>query len=381
MVFQVDDHDKLSSFSVSVRATSSAGNVTAGRDPANLPIRRAHSVLRYSIRAAMLRGKGNMKKLCFAVAVAIVSALVSAFASAQYPARPIRLIVPYPPGGPVDNVGRIFAQQLSPGLGQPVVVENRPGAAGTIGAEAVAKSPADGYTLLLGTTGTLASAPSLYPNLGYDPAKSFAPISLLASGPYLVVVSSSLSANSLRDLIELAKSKPGQLNFGSAGTGNPLHIAGEMFKTTAGVDLVHVPYKGAVPALTDLMAGRIQIIIANIDVFTAAIATGKIRILAVAGPKRLAQLQNVPTAAEAGLPGFEVSNWFGLVAPRGTPNDAIARLNAEVSKALATRQVQDSLLNRGLEPGGGLPEQFQTLISAEGARWSRAVKASGAKLD
>ncbi|MBI2320337.1 MAG: tripartite tricarboxylate transporter substrate binding protein, partial [Betaproteobacteria bacterium] len=258
---------------------------------------------------------------------------------------------------------------------------NRPGAAGTIGAEAVAKSPADGYTLLLGTTGTLASAPSLYPNLGYDPAKSFAPISLLASGPYLVVVSSSLSANSLRDLIELAKSKPGQLNFGSAGTGNPLHIAGEMFKTTAGVDLVHVPYKGAVPALTDLMAGRIQIIIANIDVFTAAIATGKIRILAVAGPKRLAQLQNVPTAAEAGLPGFEVSNWFGLVAPRGTPNDAIARLNAEVSKALATRQVQDSLLNRGLEPGGGLPEQFQTLISAEGARWSRAVKASGAKLD
>lgn len=322
-----------------------------------------------------------MKIHFFAVALAILSVLAPVPASAQYPGKLVKLIVPYPPGGPVDNVGRIIAQQLSKGLGQPVVVENRAGAAGTIGAEAVANSPGDGYTLLLGTTGTLASAPSLYRNLRYDPGKSFAPISLVASGPYLVVVNSSLPANSLRDLIELAKSKPGQLNFGSAGTGNPLHIAGEMFKAAAGVDLVHVPYKGAVPALTELMAGRIQIIIANIDVFSAAIPTGKIRVLAVAGPKRLSQLPSVPTAAEAGLPNYEVSNWFGLVAPRGTPTDIVGRLNAEVLNALATKQVKDSLLNRGFEPAGGSPEQFSAFIVSESARWSHAVKESGAKLD
>lgn len=322
-----------------------------------------------------------MKLFFFAAALAFLSVLAAAPASAQYPTKPIKLVVPYPPGGPVDNVGRIIAQQLSKGLGQAVVVENRAGAAGTIGAEAVAKSPSDGYTLLLGTTGTLASAPSLYPSLGYDPAKSFAPISLLASGPYLVVIGSSVPAKSLRELIALARSKPGQLNFGSAGIGNPLHIAGEMLKTAAGVDLVHVPYKGAVPALTDLMAGRIQIIIANIDVFTSAIPTGKVRVLAVAGPKRLPQLQDVPTAAEAGLPDYEVSNWFGLVAPRGTPMEVIGRLNAEVSRALATKQVQDSLSLRGLEPAGGSPEQFSAFIASESTNWSRAVKASGAKLD
>lgn len=322
-----------------------------------------------------------MKMLFFAATLSILSGLAPLAASAQYPSKPIRLIVPLPPGGPVDNVGRIIAQQLSEGLGQPVVVENRPGAAGTVGAEAAAKSPSDGYTLLLGSTGTLASAPSLNPNLGYDPVRSFAPISLLASGPYLVVVHSSVPANSLRELIEFARSRPGQLNFGSAGTGNPLHIAGEMFKTAAGVNLVHVPYKGAAPALTDLIAGRIQIMIANAENFSPAIQTGKIRVLAVAGPKRLPQLQNVPTAAEAGLPDYEVSSWFGLLAPRGTPGDIVRRLNAEVSRALAMKEVQDSLLNRGLEPAGGSPEQFSAFIGSESAKWSRAVKASGAKLD
>lgn len=322
-----------------------------------------------------------MKILFFAAAVLILPGLAPLPASAQYPSKPIRLILPAPPGGPTDSVGRIIAQQLSEGLGQPVVVENRPGAAGAIGAEAAAKSPGDGYTLFQGSTGTLASAPSLYPNLGYDPVKSFAPISLLASAPYLVVVHSSVPANSLRKLIEFARSKPGQLNFGSAGTGNPLHIAGEMLKSAAGVDLVHVPYKGAAPALTDLIAGRIQIMIANAEVFSSAVQTGKIRVLAVAGPKRLPQLQNVPTAAEAGLPDYEVSSWFGLLAPRATPGDIVRRLNAEVTRALAMKEVQDSLLNRGLEPAGGSPEQFSAFIGSESAKWSRAVKASGAKLD
>jgi len=322
-----------------------------------------------------------MKILFFATALSIFSGLAPLPASAQYPSKPIRLILPGPPSGPTDSVGRIIAQQLTEGLGQPVVVEHRPGAAGAIGAEAAARSPSDGYTLFQGSTSTLASAPSLYPNLGYDPVKSFAPISLLASAPYLVVVHSSVPANSLRELIEFARSKPGQLNFGSAGTGNPTHIAGEMLKNAAGLDLVHVPYKGAAPALTDLIAGRIQILIANAEAFSSAVQTGRIRVLAVAGPKRLSQLQNVPTAAEAGLPDYEVSSWFGLLAPRGTPSDVVRRLNAEVSRALAMTEVQDSLLNRGLEPGGGSPEQFSAFIGSEIVRWSRAVKASGAKLD
>ncbi len=322
-----------------------------------------------------------MKTLFIAGALAVVSTLVSALAWAQYPTRPVKLIVPFPPGGPPDIVGRLTARKLSEGLGQQVIVENRPGAAGTIGAEAAAKSPEDGYTLLLGTTGTLASAPSLYPNLGYDPGKSFAPISLLTSAPFVVVVHGSVPARSLRELIDLAKSRPGRLNFGSGGNGNPLHIAGEMFKVAAGVDLFHVPYKGVAVAVSDLLAGRIEIMFDVPVTFQSHLQAGKLRALAVAAPKRFAKLPDVPTAAEAGLPGYEVSAWFGLLAPRGTQDDIVMRLNMEVRHALANGEVRDTLQNQGFEPSASSPQQFATLISTESAKWSRAVKESGAKIE
>ena len=322
-----------------------------------------------------------MKKIAATLAFLVSFGLVPVPVSAQYPAKPIKLIVPFPPGGPTDIVGRFMAQKFTEALGQPVIVENRPGAAGTIGAEAAAKSPGDGYTLLLGTTGTLAVAPGFYPNLGYDPGKSFAPVSLVTKAPFLVVVHTSVPADSLRALIDLAKSKPGQLNFGSGGNGHPLHIAGEMFKIAASVDLVHVPYKGTAPALADLLAGRIQVMFEQIAAFRPHLQSGKLKALAVAAPRRLAQLPLVPTTAEAGLPGYEVSTWFGLVAPKGTPNDVVARLSAEVQKFLTTTEVRDALSNQGFEPTGSSPEEFATLIGADGAKWSRAVKASGAKLD
>jgi tripartite-type tricarboxylate transporter receptor subunit TctC len=316
------------------------------------------------------------------VAVLIIAGPASAVALAQaHPSKPIRLIVPFPSGGVPDIVGRVVAKELAKGLGQSVLVDNRAGAAGTVGVEAGAKSPPDGYTLVLGTTGTLASAPSLYPNVGYDPIKSFAPISLLISAPFLVVVHPSVPATSLSELIGFAKAKPGQLNFGSAGSGGPPHIAGEMFKTAAGVDLVHVPYKGLGTAVVDLITGRIHLMFNQLAPFQTYIHAGKLRPLAVAAPSRIPQLPGVPTAAESGMPGYEVSIWFGLLAPSGTPKTVIVRLNAEVQKALATKEVQNSLTAQGFEPTGGSPEQFLTLIVSEAAKWSRAIKASGARLD
>ncbi len=304
----------------------------------------------------------------------------AAFAQA-YPSKPIKLIVGFAPGGSTDIVARLVAQHLSPGLGQPVIVENRPGAAGTIGLEAAAKSTNDGYTLALGTTGTLAAAPNLYPSVGYDPVKSFAPISLVTNNAFLVVVHSAVPANSLQELIDLAKSKPGQLNFGSSGSGTPPHIAGELFKTAAGVDLLHVSYKSMGPAVSDLLAGRIQIVFDLPAALLPHIRTGKIRALAVAAPSRLPQVPSVPTAAESGLAGYEVSAWFGLVAPAGTPNAVIRRLNEEVSKVLATKELRDAFFAQGIEPTSSSGEQFSALIVSETAKWARAIKASGAKLD
>lgn len=317
-----------------------------------------------------------------AIIVLLIAAAWDSTALAQaYPSKPIRLIVPYAPGGPTDIIGRVIAKKLSDGLGQQIVVENRLGAGGTIGTETAAKSPADGYTILLGVAATLAISPSLYPKLGYDPVESFAPISLLTIAPHLIIISSSVPASSVTELIEAAKAKPGQLSYGSAGTGTILHIAGEMFKTLAGVDLVHVPYKGGAPAMTDLLAGRIQIMFEQLATVQPYLPGGKVRILAVAASKRHAQLPDIPTAAEAGLPGFEAVAWFGLLSPQGTPSHAIMRLNAEVQKALATKEIRDTLANHGMEPSGSSPERFSTLIKTENAKWSQVIKTAGIKID
>jgi tripartite-type tricarboxylate transporter receptor subunit TctC len=316
------------------------------------------------------------------VVLVVACLFVSGISSGQtYPARPVKLIVPFPPGGNTDIVGRLIAQKLTESLGQQVYIENRGGAGGTIGAEAAAKSPADGYTLFFATTGTLASAPSMQPDLRYDPVKAFAPISTLANAPVVVIVAAPLGVNTLQELIQTAKARPGQLKFGSAGTGHFVHLAGEMFKAAAGVDLLHVPYKGVNAALTDMLGGRIELMFDAPAQYEPHLQSGKVRALAVAHPKRLARLPNVPTTAEAGLPGYELASWFGLAAPAGTPAEVIVRVNAEVLKALATVEVVETLGKLGLEPAGSSPQQYATMIVEDLAKWRQAVKAAGIKLD
>ena len=260
-------------------------------------------------------------------------------------------------------------------------VENRGGAGGTIGAEAAAKSPNDGYTLFFSTTGTLASAPSLQPGLRYDPIKDFAPISTLANAPVIVIVEASLPPRNLRELIQLAKAQPGALKFGSAGTGHFVHIAGEMFKVSAGVDLLHVPYKGVAQALTDLLGGRIELMFDAFAQYEPHLQSGKLRALAVANPTRLARLPDVPTTAEAGLPDYMLASWFGLAAPAGTPREIIDRVNADARKALAGTDVREALAKLGLEPGGNSPQEYAAMIADELARWRQAVKAAAIKID
>jgi tripartite-type tricarboxylate transporter receptor subunit TctC len=298
-----------------------------------------------------------------------------------YPAKPVKLIVPFPPGGNTDIVGRLIADKLSGSLGQQVYVENRGGAGGTIGAEAAAKSPNDGYTLFFSTTGTLASAPSMQPNLRYDPIKDFAPIGTLANAPVVVIVRDDLPPRNLHELIELAKAKPGTLKFGSAGTGHFVHIAGEMFKSAAGVDMLHVPYKGVSQALVDMLGGRIDVMFDAPAQYEPHLRSGKVRALAVASPKRLSRLPDVPTAAEAGLPRYVLASWFGLAAPAGTPAESVNRINADVQKALAAPDVVETMAKLGLEPGGGTPKQYAEMIAADLAQWRAAVKAAGIKIE
>jgi tripartite-type tricarboxylate transporter receptor subunit TctC len=312
---------------------------------------------------------------CILLSVAAASVLAQG-----YPDKPLKLVVPFPPGGPTDIVGRLVAQKLAEGIGQPVVVENRPGAGGTVGSTAVARAPADGYTLLYGST-TLAIAPSLYRDLAYDPRTAFAPISLVSRGPIIAAVNAQLPAKTLKDFIALAKSSPGRINYGSAGSGTPPHLAAELFKTVAGVDLVHVPYKGGGPAVSDLAGGQVQVCFEGLPTLLPHIKSGKVRALAITGAKRDPALPEVPTFAEAGLPGYDANFWNGLVAPAGTPAEVIARLNSVLVQALATPEVHAALVRLGLEAAGTTPQQFGDFIAAEIDKWARVVKASGAKID
>ncbi len=298
-----------------------------------------------------------------------------------YPSKPIHLVVPFPPGGPTDIVGRMVAQKLSDGVGQNVVVENRPGAGGTVGSASVAKAAPDGYTLLYGSTSTLAIAPSLYKNLSYDPQKAFAPISLVSSGPIIIAVNEKVPARTLKEFIALAKSSPGKLAYGSGGNGTPPHLAGELFKTVGGVDLLHVPYKGGGPAITDVAAGQVQAIFEGQVALMPHFQSGRVRPLAITGAKRSPALPDVPTATEAGLPKYDANFWSGVVAPAGTPPEVIARLNSALVKALGSAEVRDTLTKQGLEPAGNAPREFAEHIRAEAQKWAAVVKASGAKVD
>jgi tripartite-type tricarboxylate transporter receptor subunit TctC len=309
-------------------------------------------------------------------------ACIATVASAQsYPNRAIRLVVPFPAAGTTDILARAAAQKLTEAFGQSVVVDNRPGAAGNIGSDLVAKSAPDGYTLLMGTVGTHAINPSLYSKMPYDHVKDFVPVVLVAGVPNVLVVNPTLPVNSVADLIKLAKDKPGQINFASSGSGTSIHLSGELFKTMAGVDITHIPYKGSSPALTDLMGGQVQIMFDNLPSALPQIKAGKLRAIAVTSLKRAPVLPDVPTISESGLPGFEASSWFGVLAPAGTPAPIVARINAEVNKWLQSAEAREKLLSQGAEAAGGSPEQFANHIRAESEKWAKVVKASGAKVD
>jgi len=313
--------------------------------------------------------------------IATVVGAPAIHAQAPYPSKPIRIVVPFPAGGTTDILARAVAQKLTETGGQPVVVDNRPGAGGNIGAELVAKSAPDGYTLLMGTVGTHAINPGLYAKMPYDHQRDFAPVILVAGVPNVLVVHPAVPVNSVQELIAYAKANPGKLNFASSGNGTSIHLSAELFKTMAGVQMTHVPYKGSSPALQDLVGGQVQLMFDNLPSSLALIKAGKLKALAVTSKERAAALPDVPTIAESGLPGFEASSWFGLLAPAGTPQPIIAKLNAEIAKWLATPEAKEKMLGQGANAAGGSPDDFARFIATETAKWQKVVKESGAKVD
>ena len=304
----------------------------------------------------------------------------AAFAQA-YPTKAVRLIVPFPPGGAVDILGRAIATRLTEQLGQQVVIENRAGAGGALGGEMAAKAAADGYTLLMGSTTTMSINQYLYTKLPYDPARDFVPVTLVAFVPHVLVAGPAAPAQTLRDFIAYAKANPGKVNYASAGNGTPHHIAGEMFKQMAGIDMVHVPYTGTGPALTDLVGVQVSFMSVEILAAMPMVSAGKLHALGIATAQRNPGAPNLPTVAEAGLPGFEVTSWYGVLAPAGTPREVTARLSAEIARIVASADFRERLAALGATPVGNSPDEFGIFMRRESAKWEKAVKASGARLD
>jgi tripartite-type tricarboxylate transporter receptor subunit TctC len=304
----------------------------------------------------------------------------AAFAQA-YPSKPIRFVVPYPAGGPLDTVARLLGGKLSESMKQPVIVDNKPGAGGNIGADAVAKSPPDGYTLLMGAVATHAINPTLYASMPYDAVRDFTPVTQVASTPNVLVVNPSIPAGNVREFIAYAKANPGKLNFGSGSTGSAGHLAGELFKSMAGVDMTHVPYKGAGPAMQDLVGGQIQLMFDNLASSLGQIRAGRVKALAVTTAKRTTLAPELPTIAESGLPGFDISTWFGVFVPAHTPQPIVDRLHAELTRALAMPDVREKMVQLGAEPVGNRPEEFAAYIRSEADKYAQVVKASGARAD
>lgn len=299
----------------------------------------------------------------------------------SFPARSVRFVVPYPPGGPLDTVARLLAQRVSALWGQPVVVENIAGAGGNIGAAAVAKATPDGHTILMGAVATHAINPSLYAAMPYDAAKDFIAVTQVASTPNVLVVNPQVPAKSVSELVAHARAKPGGLNYGSGSTGSAGHLAGELFNSLAGVRMVHVPYKGAPAAMQDLIAGRVDLMFDNLASSLTQVKAGRIRALAVTTAKRTPLAPDLPTLAESGLPGFDISTWFGIFAPAGTPRAAIDRIYSDFARSLAEAEVREKLVAMGADPVSSTPEAFAAFVTAEAAKYARLVKASGAKAD
>ena len=313
----------------------------------------------------------------------VIAALACGLATAThaYPDRPVRMLLPYPPGAGSDAFARLIAQKLADNLGQQVIVDNRGGAGGNIGMELAAKATADGYTLVFALTSQLAINPALYPRLPYDPLRDYAPITLIGSAPYVLVVHPSLAAASVAELIALARSRRGQLTFASAGNGSGAHLAAELLKSLAGIEMIHVPYKGAGPALPDLISGQVNLMFATHAATGQHVRAGRLRALAVTTAKRSPALPELPSVAEAGVPGYDSSVWYGLLAPAGTPTAIVGRLNGEVIRVLAAPDLRERIAIEAIEPAGSTPEAFKSHIARELAKWAKVVADSGARID
>jgi tripartite-type tricarboxylate transporter receptor subunit TctC len=311
---------------------------------------------------------------------ALCAALAAGALAQAYPAKPVKVVVPYPPGGPTDIVARVVSQKLAEQTGQQFVVENRAGAGGNIGAEAVARASADGYTLLVATTAH-AINPSLFKQLGYDLQKDFAPVSQLTGGPLVIVANPALPAKDVQELIALAKSRPGRLNFASSGNGQSTHLSAELFNSMAGIKMNHVPYKGSAPALTDVIAGQADLMFDTMLSAMPQVKSGKLKALAVTSGARSPAAPDLPTVAESGLPGYEAIAWNGLLVPAGTPKDVVARLNAEVKRTLELPEVKERFAAQGFGAAWSPPEKYAAFIQSELAKWAKVVKASGATVD
>lgn len=314
------------------------------------------------------------------LAASATGLVTSPVAAAPWPDRPIRLVVPYAAGGGTDIIARILADRMTVALGQNVIVENKPGATGTIAAEHVAKSPADGYTLFMATTSILTVAPHLRDGLRYSPLNDFEPVTLVVYQPFFLVTSADSPASTVNDLVSLAKAKPGTLTYASFGSGSPPHLGGELLESATGTDMVHVPYKGGAPALVDLLGNRVTAMFIDAPPIVQHVASGKVKVLAVSTAARTSLMPNVPTVAET-VPGFEFSAWFGLVVPKGTPRDVITRLSAVVTGILADEEVKQRMAGLGSDAGSEGPEAFARLISRENDKWKSLIRANGIRID
>lgn len=319
--------------------------------------------------------------LTLSFTAAALACAATPLAAQEYPVKPIRMVIPFTPGGSTDILGRVIAQKLGESFARQTIVDNRPGAGGTIGTDIVAKSPADGYTLIMGHIGTFGVNPTLYPKLPYDTVKDFQPISLFALIPNLMSVNPSLPARSVKDVIALAKAKPGEMTYGSGGNGSAAHLATEYFKLLSKTNIVHIPYRGTAPALTDLIAGNISLVITGVPAQIGFIKSGRLRPLATATAKRLSIFPDLPTIAEAGVKGYEATQWYGVLAPAGTPRPIVDKLHGAIVKSLQSADVKERLEREAGIPVGNTPEEFGAFIQKEIARWAPVIKASGAKPD
>lgn len=322
----------------------------------------------------------NCKKLRYVVATFLLCTVVAAMAQ-PYPAKPIRLIAPSTPGDAPDVIARLIALRLSPVLGQPIVVENRPGAGGVIGSEVAAKSAPDGYTLIMGNAGSHGINAAVYSKLPYDIQRDFAPISQVAIAPNIMVINPLIPAKSVAEFIAYAKSQSGKLSYASGGNGSSAHMSMELFKAMSGVDIQHVPYKGSSPALTDLMGGQVAVFIGNIPPTVPLVRAGKLRALAVTTKSRSTLMPELPTISEAGLSGYETVAWFGVLAPAGTPPEIVTRLSTEIGKIARSPEMRDKLVAMGAEPVGGTPEEFKAVIDSDIAKWKRLAQKESIKVD